>query len=243
MEKYCILANKLRCGSKINLLFVAPYTVETNYFDKAKFNCDVWVGANDNLLGALDSYDCLISLCGKSLGIDFYNELEKQGMPYVGPSKRILSLHDFDLQVAENTDSIHCSEYETNEYTALVFTDKWDDVICLNPVCTDIDKSSYMSGDFDYVMNKINIDNSTSYEIKKKCKYIYKNLNLSSYVKIDIKRNEIVVYPMPEIFCLEKEISMSDIIINEFYDYNEFLVDVLCETVDKHGGFTATLQH
>src|SRR5665647_3174535 len=115
---YNKLANKLKAQEKINLLFVSPnydkiypYSkVEMKYFDKDKFNCDLMFITNSNVEHVIDlfltskKYDCIVNLCDGYVGntnnipgVNFIQELEKNGIPYTGSDERVFSLAKSDL--------------------------------------------------------------------------------------------------------------------------------------------------
>ena len=70
-----------------------------------------------------------------------------------------------------------------------------------------------------------------------KCITVYEELNLNSYVRIDIRSGLIIdVNSYPEIFSPVEEEDMNDVIIKKFYDFDEFLYDLLFDTVRRHLG-------
>ena len=142
-------------------------------------------------------------------------------------------------KIIERTRDIIIQEYiNGSEYTALVFRNKNGEIICLDPIeITFTNDIKYLTNDikvnsFDTVGYNFEIDEDKVEKIKEVCKYTYDKLNLNSYVRLDLRELYVIdVNAYPEIFGLEEEEDIADTIIRKFYDFDNFLLDMLYDSV------------
>lgn len=147
-----------------------------------------------------------------------------------------------NLMTKFTTDIIIQEYIDGNEYTVLVFTDKRGEIICLNPIQIKFTNSNakYLTNkikleEFDNIIYDFNVENAVMTKIKNICVNAYKKMDLNSYIRIDVRSDKIIdINPYPEIFGPEDEEDMNDVIIRKFYDFNDFLIDMLCDTVRRH---------
>ena len=88
---------------------------------------------------------------------------------------------------------------------------------------------------FDYVEYNYDIPNKE--EIKKNCINVYKDLKLNSYVRMDVRDTYIIdVNPYPEILGHPELENLADCIIQKFYNFDDFMIDILhdaCQQREK----------
>jgi D-alanine-D-alanine ligase-like ATP-grasp enzyme len=229
-----------------------------NFLDELEKNNIPYTGANKRVF-SLSKFDIQVSeYTPKSIHIKNYLEnnlcIECFKFPlFVKPNNLGCSEHidcdslvktreelDIQLQkILKFTDDIIIQEYINGyEYTALVFRDKYDEIICLSPIKLGFEKLSidYLTNytkinESDNITYEYDIDENIASEIKKRCVAVYKNLNLNSYVRMDIRNITIVdVNSYPEIFGPVDEEDMNDVIIRKFYDFDEFMYDMLYDS-------------
>jgi D-ala D-ala ligase C-terminus len=144
-------------------------------------------------------------------------------------------------KILKKTDDIIIQEYlDGDEYTALVFTNKNNGVVCLDPLHIKFSNINvkYLTNDvklnqFDDIIYEYDIEEKD--KIKDICIKVYENLNLNSYVRMDIRCMKVVdINPYPEIFGPEEEEDLCDSIIRHCYDFDKFLIDILYDGVRKY---------
>ena len=126
-----------------------------------------------------------------------------------------------------------------DEYTCLVFTNKNNDIICLEPIkikfMSEIKYKTCQLKNVDYNLIQINdeVNNTVLLKIKNIIVETYKKLSLNSYIRIDIRIDQngriyiIDINPYPGIFSLDGEECMSDFCIKNSYSYDDFIIDII----------------
>ncbi|ATZ80940.1 putative D-alanine-D-alanine ligase [Bodo saltans virus] len=146
-------------------------------------------------------------------------------------------------KIRKKTSDYIIQEYINDcEYTVLIFTDKNNKLVCLDPIQIQFTNlnvnhltNSIKLNEFDNVIYNFDIDEEDKEEIKQVCIDVYKELKLNSYVRIDLRGKKVIdCNPYPEIFGLPEEEDLNDTIIRKYYDFNIFLMDIICDSIYRH---------
>lgn len=139
------------------------------------------------------------------------------------------------------TEDIIIQEYIAgNEYTALVFRNRYGEIVCLGPMQLQFTnpKVKYLtnevkkSDDYEY---KYNFDVLDKDKMQKICIDTYDKLDLNAYVRMDMRNTFVIdVNPYPEILGNIEYEEMSDALLTKFYSHDEFLIDMLYDAAKKH---------
>lgn len=144
-------------------------------------------------------------------------------------------------KIIDKTDNIVIQEYiKGNEYTALIFRKKNGDILCLDPIEIKFTNTlPYLThnikvNEFDKIIYEFDIDEKIKSKIKEICVDAYEKLNINSYVRLDLRENYIIdVNSYPEILGLVEEENIGDTIIQKFYNFDDFLTDILYDACRK----------
>jgi hypothetical protein len=143
--------------------------------------------------------------------------------------------------IKQHTNDFVIQEYiDGNEYTCVVFRDRFGKVICLDPLEIKLNnfKTNYMTHEiknnfFDDV--EYNYDIPIKEEIKQNCIDVYNDLELDSYVRMDVRNTYIIdVNCYPEIMGHEESENLADCIIQKFYNFDDFLTDILYDACNRN---------
>ena len=138
-------------------------------------------------------------------------------------------------KIIVKTRDIIIQEYiDGSEYTALVFKNKDNEIICLDPIELIFKtRLKYLTHDIKMTGFDTDIDYNYDIDIEKKnkirniCIEAYKILKLNSYVRIDLRELYIIdINSNPE-FLEKDEEGIMDTIIKKYYDIDKFIIDIL----------------
>lgn len=164
---------------------------------------------------------------------------------HVDNNSVINSMDELNAQIqkiSKFTNDIIIQEYiDGDEYTALVFKNRYNEIICLPPINIIFSntQTNYLTNyikihDCDSIIYDYDVDKNISEEIKQHCIYVYEHLNLNSYVRMDVRNTTIIdINSYPEIFGPREEEDMNDVIIREFYNFDDFMYDILYDALRR----------
>jgi hypothetical protein len=144
-------------------------------------------------------------------------------------------------KVLKFNNDILLQEYlDGNEYTAVVFKDRYGEVRCLGPV-----QILFINPNIKYFTKKIKESDETEHyynfnienknELNEICVNVYKDLNLNSYVRMDMRNKYVVdVNCYNEMLCDVEYEEMADSLITKYYNFNDFMIDMLYDACNNH---------
>lgn len=143
---------------------------------------------------------------------------------------QLLKFNDVKYVIQEYIDDI--------ETTVLIFRNKSNEIVCLDPIQIVLPNGTkYLTHktkleDFDNVTYNFDVKNKQ--DIKNVCIDIYNELSLNSYVRIDLRGLKVIdINSYPEIFGSIEEETLADSIIKTFYNFDDFLLDIIYDGVNR----------